>query len=895
MHELKNPKRQHLRFACCTCVTMQCAATMAHAAPSRPSDTVNTLRGSDSSPGYSRGNTFPAVALPFGFNLWTPITEGNSERWLYRYRAKTIKGFAVSHEPSPWIGDHASIQVMPMTGTVRTAPGARASAFSHTREEARPYYYKVKLDDSGVTTEIAPTDHASVWRFTFSNSNKAFVLFDIIDSAAGSIAVNQAERTVQGYVDQNGPRMYFFAKIDRDIPSFGTSSGKGASGWIQLDVKARSAVTMTMATSFIGVGQAQANLIDEIGSKAFDQVRTEAQSAWDGLLGAIEVSGGTDEQRITFYSNLYRVFLYPNSMWERVNGQFEYFSPYTGKLQQGKTYVDNGFWDTYRAVWPLYSLLIPNKAGEMLGGFVTAFVDGGWVPRWSGPGYIDCMVGSHSDIVFADSFLRGVTNFDIRTAYVSMLKDAMAYSESRAKGRKGNERSIFLGYVPTDLVGYSAAWTLEDSINDFGIAEIAQMLGDRANYEYFSNRSLRYVLLYSPSVGFFRGRRADGSWRTSDANFSANEWGYEFVEGSPWQYSTAVTTDPQGLANLLGGLAQLSGKVDSMLHAPRAFRTGSYGQTIHEMREGYDADMGQYTHPNEPVHSALYMYDYAGAPYKTQARVRDVLERLYKSGVGSGDGYLGDEDNGQMSAWYLFSAMGFYPASPGHPEYAIGSPLFGSVVIHLENGKLFRVLAKHNSRTNRYIQSAKLNGVVYSKSYLTHAAIMQGGTLEFEMGSSPSRWGAGSLPTSITPVSSNRVPVLRVDRAQGGAVTASSENLVDHASATDAFDDNSLTKWQAIEQAPSIYYRFASNRKYTVGLYTLTSAGDSPERDPKDWTLQASDDCTRWLTIDTRANEVFPWRNYTKAYLAKNTTPYSCYRLDISEQSRGARHAGGRD
>lgn len=845
---------------------------------------VNTLRGSDSSPAYSRGNTFPAVALPFGFNLWTPITEGNSERWLYRYRARTIQGFAVSHEPSPWIGEHASIQVMPMTGTVRTAPSARASAFSHTREEAKPYYYKVKLDDSGVTTEIAPTDHASAWRFTFSNSDKAFVLFDIIDSAAGSISVNQAERTVQGYVNQNGPRMYFFAKIDRDIPSFGTGSGKGASGWIQLDVRARSAVTMTMATSFIGISQAQANLIDEIGSKSFDQVRTEAQSAWDGLLGRIEVSGGTDEQRVTFYSNLYRVFLYPNSMWERENGRFEYFSPYTGRLQQGKTYVDNGFWDTYRAVWPLFSLLIPTQAGAMLGGFVNAFLDGGWVPRWSGPGYIDCMVGSHSDIVFADSYLRGVTNFDVRAAYASMLKNAMAYSDSGARGRKGNERSIFLGYVPTDLVGYSGLWTLEDAINDFGIAEIAQILGDRANYEYFSNRSLRYALLYSPSVGFFRGRRTDGNWRTSDASFAPNEWGYEFVEGSPWQYSTAAATDPQGLANLLGGQAQLSAKVDSMLRAPRAFRTGSYGQTIHEMREGYDADMGQYAHPNEPVHSTLYMYDYAGAPYKTQTSVRDVLERLYKSGIGSGDGYLGDEDNGQMSAWYLFSAMGFYPASPGHPEYAIGSPLFESVTIHLESGKLFRVLAKHNSHVNRYIQSAKLNGVVYSKNYLTHAAIVQGGTLEFEMGSTPSRWGTAkdALPTSITPVASDRVPALRVDRAQGGTVTASSENLADHADATRAFDDNSLTKWQALEQAPSIYYRFASNRKYTVGLYTVTSAGDSPERDPKDWTLQGSDDCTRWLTIDTRANEVFPWRNYTKAYLAKNTTPYACYRLAIS-------------
>ena len=863
------------------------AAGKARSQTQHLSDSVNTLRGTNSNRDYSRGNTFPAVALPFGFNFWTPVTEGNSARWLYRYNAPSIQGFAVSHEPSPWIGDHGSLQVMPMTGKLRVAPKARASLFRHTQEIARPHYYKVTLDSYGITTEITPTDHASAWRFTFSNPHKAYLLFDSIDSVTGSVSIDQAARTISGYVDQNGPKLYFLARVDKDIVSQGSSPHSGANGWIQLKTQSHDVVNMSMATSFISIEQARANLDAEVGTKTFDQIKNEAQSVWDAALGKLEISGATSDQRVTFYSNLYRVFLYPNSMWERVNQQFKYFSPFTLREQTGKLYVNNGFWDTYRAVWPLFGLLIPAKTSEMLDGFVNAYKDGGWVPRWSGPGYIDCMVGSHSDIVFADSYLRGVTDFDIRTAYESMLKDALSYSSDPAKGRKGNSRSIFLGYVPSDMLRESASWTLEDAINDFGIAEIAGELGDRVYHEYFLNRSLRYAYLFSPSVGFFRGRRANGAWRTPDSGFSPNAWGYEFAEGPPWNYRLAATTDPQGMANLFGGRAALSEKIDSIFRAPRRVHFGSYGQVIHEMREALATNMGQYAHSNEPVHSILYMYDYANAPPKAQFRTREVLNRLYSSGVGSGDGYPGDEDNGQMSAWYIFSAMGFYPASPGHPEYAIGSPLFERVAIHLENGKQFIVAAKNNSYTNRYIQSARLNGVPYTKTYLRHADIASGGMIEFEMGASPSNWGTAvsDLPTSITPISSTKSPVPRQDKANGGTILVSSENSAEHADRSRAFDDDSLTKWQALEANSSIQYQFPSGRSYAVGLYTVTSAGDSPERDPKDWTLKASNDCANWVTLDKRVNEDFSLRLQTKVFRAENTRPYPCYRLDI-----GANH-----
>ena len=862
----------------------------ANTKPLRLSDVVNPLRGSNSSREYSRGNTFPAVALPFGFNFWTPFTEGNSDRWLYRYGMHSIEGFGVTHEPSPWIGDHASFQIMPMTRTLRLSPEARASRFSHSKEIARPYYYGVTLDDSGITTEFTPTDHASAWRFAFPNSEPSFLLFDLIDTAVGDLSVNVLESSVQGYVDQNGPRFYFFVRLDTSIQSSGSTSGKGANAWVQVTPKTNEAVTLSIGTSYISIDQAKANLAEEIGTRTFDQVREQAQRVWDEILSKIELKGETDEERTQFYSNLYRAFLYPNSMYERVGDQYKYFSPYSHTLKNGKLFVNNGFWDTYRAEWPLLSLLLPSRTGEMLQGFVAAYEDGGWAPRWSGPGYVDCMLGSSSDSVFADAILRGITNFDIRTAYESMLRNAMTVSSEGAKGRRGNEQSIFLGYVPADRFAESAAWTLEDSINDFGIGNTALLVGDATYAEYFRNRALRYSMLFSPSVGFFRGRRVDGQWRTPDSSFFPNEWGNEFTEGAAWQYITAPAIDFQGVANLFGGRAQLASKVDEMLAAPREYRVGSYGQPIHEMLEAHDADMGQYAHPNEPVHSTLYAYDYAGKPWKTQAAVREVMQRLYSTGIGTGDGYLGDEDNGQMSAWYVFSALGFYPASPGHAEYAIGSPLYPEAMIHLESGTSFRISARNTNQTNKYVRSARLNGLPYSKVYLPHESLVHGGNLEFEMDSRPSRWGTSmdALPKSMTPVSSGRMPVMRVDLARGGTVSASSEEREKGGESWRVFDDDSRTIWQAAESKPTVQYRFPEGRMYTVSLYTVTSAATSPEKDPKSWMLQGSQDCLTWTTLDTRTNERFGWRSFTKVYASRNTTPFSCYRFAVTANGGAA-------
>ncbi|PTL85499.1 alpha-1,2-mannosidase [Vitiosangium sp. GDMCC 1.1324] len=858
------------------------------AAAALPSDYVNTLRGSNSGGGYSRGNTFPATTVPFGFNFWTPMTDANSTSWIYDYNRSAIQAFTISHMPSPWMGDRQTFQIMPMSGAVTVDRATRGAAFSHANETARAHYYSVKFN-SGLQTEIAPTDHAAALRFTFP-STASYLLFDTVNGVNGSLSIDRTNGVVSGYTDHSSgwgpaPRMYFYAKFSKAIADSANVTGQRAvTAWVRFNTTAGEQVTMSLATSFISAAQAQSNLAQEIGSKSFDTVKLEAENAWNALLGKIEVEGATDDQKTILYSNMYRAFLYPNSAWENVGGTPSYASPYASgnPVKTGKVYVNNGFWDTYRTTWPLYSLLIPTKTGEMLDGFVNGYKDGGWVTRWSAPGYANIMVGTNSDVIFADAYLKGIRNFDVAAAYDSMLRNAATYSSDAARGRKGMNRSVFLGYTPQDLVGESTSWSLEGYLNDFGIAQLAQALGKTDDAPYFLNRSLNYVNIFSSSVGFFRGKNANGTWRTSDADFKANRWGCEYTEGNAWHYSVLAPQDGQGLANLYFGKSGLANKLDALFAAPRDYDVGCYGGVIHEMAEAYDVNMGQYAHANQPVHHTLYMYSYAGTPWRIQQRVRDVLNNLYQSGLTNGYGYLGDEDNGEMSSWYLFSAMGFYPVSMGRPEYAVGAPYFTKMTVHLENGKDLVINAPNVSNTNRYIQSVTLNGVAYTRNYLPHSALVNGATLDFSIGASATTWGSGSgdVPASITTGSS--VPQPLADVATGGTISASGDNAASGEGTAQGFDDNSLTKWLAFQTTPWIRYQLTGGAK-TVTLYTLTSANDFPGRDPKAWTLQASNDGVTWVTLDTRTGQDFPWRFQTRAFALNNTTAYSQYRLQINE------------
>ncbi|WP_433216903.1 GH92 family glycosyl hydrolase [Dactylosporangium sp. CS-047395] len=834
---------------------------------------VDTRRGSNSDFGYSRGNTFPGATVPNGFNFWTPVTNGNSDGWLYQWNAATVQGFAISHEPSPWIGDYGQLQVMPMTGGVKASPDARKSTFSHGNEVARAHYYATRLDTYGITAEMTPTDHAGVMRFTFPAASDSAILFDVIDSAGGSFSVDPGSRTISGYSDHRGQKLYFSATVDTAIAASGTPGG------VTFATGNGQRVTLRIGTSWISVPQAAANLAQEVGAKDFETVRAEAQAQWDAVLGKVRLEGASNAQLVTFYSNLYRANMYPNNRAEMVNGVRRFLSPYDNQLHDGQMYVNNGFWDTSRAEWPLMTLLSPTHTGEMLDGFVNAYKEVGWTPRWSGPWNVGAMVGSNQDLAFADAYVKGVRNFDYAAAYASMVKNATVYAGSDQNGRQGIEVSTFKGYVPTDVRGESASWTLEDANNDFGVFQLASALGKTEDAAYFRNRALDYVNLYSPTVGMFRGRQSNGNWRTSDADFKPNLWGCEFTEGAPWHYAMGAPQDPQGMAGLYGSRAAMSAKIDQVLAASRDYLPGCYGGVIHEMREAYDGNLGQYAHANEPIHHMLYMYNYAGTPAKTQNQVRRVLTQLYDSGAGTGNGYLGDEDNGEMSAWYVFSALGFYPARMGSTDYTIGAPLHPKATIALENGKSFTVSAPGVSDANRYIQSATLNGVPYTRNYLTHADLLAGGTLAFVMGPNPSSWGTGSadIPPSLT--SGAAAPARLTDRTPGGTLTASGENGPGEAR-DKLTDDTSMTKWLTFANTATLTDQLTAS--VAVKQYTLTSADDVPGRDPRAWTLQGSNDGVTWTTVDTRSNVDFADRRQTRAFVVTGSASYSRYRLQIT-------------
>ncbi|MEV4178694.1 GH92 family glycosyl hydrolase [Nonomuraea sp. NPDC049709] len=875
-----------------------------------PSQYAVTTRGTHSTGGFSRGNNFPATAVPHGFNFWTPMTDAGSISWLYEYhRANNaanlpeIQAFTASHEPSPWMGDRQTFQFMPSAaeGVPDPSRTARALAFRHEREVARPHLYAVTFD-SGLKTEIAPTDHAAMARFTFPGSS-AKLIFDNVDNNGG-LTLDVSGGVVTGHSDvrsdlsTGATRMFYYAVFDRPVTGGGKLTGQGRDnvlGYLAFDAGQARTVTMRIASSLISVEQARRNLELELAaSDTLETVSERARRAWDAKLGIIEVEGASRDQLVTLYSNLYRLFLYPNSGFENTGTadapvyrhavQSATSTVPAPRVADGKVYVNNGFWDTYRTTWPAYALLTPGTAGEMVDGFVQQYEDGGWIARWSSPGYADLMVGTSSDVAFADAYLKGVTGFDAATAYQAAVRNATVAPPTRHVGRKGLATSAFLGYTAVQSTGEAMSWAMDGYINDFGIANMAKALAERSTgaqraryleeYEYFRNRAQNYVHLFDPAVRFFQGRNADGSFRRKPGAYDPRAWGFDYTETNGWNMAFHVPQDGRGLANLYGGADQLAAKLDAFFAEPEtALFPGSYSGIIHEMREARDVRMGQYGHSNQPSHHIPYMYDYAGQPWKTQAKVREALSRLYL-GSEIGQGYPGDEDNGEMSAWQVFGALGFYPLQMGSPYYAIGSPLFKKATVHLEGGRKLVVKAPGNSARDVYVQGLKVNGRSYDRTYLPHDLIAKGGELVFEMGPKPSRWGTGrnAAPPSIT--GDDRVPAPLRDATGPGRGTASAAGGADVSA---LFDDNSATRATLPEW---VRYSFDGDRQ--ARFYTLTSAAGQPAEDPTGWVLEGSADGVSWKVLDERSGESFAWRQQTRPFKIAKPGAYAHYRITFT-------------
>ncbi|QJD97258.1 glycoside hydrolase family 92 protein [Mucilaginibacter robiniae] len=716
-------------------------------------DYVNPLMGSQSRPDLSNGNTYPAIALPWGMNTWTPQTGTMGNGWQYTYDADKIRGFKQTHQPSPWMNDYGQFAIMPVTGHLRFDQDARASWFSHKAETSKPYYYKVYLADADVTTEITPTERAAQFRFTFPKSDSSFVVVDAFNKGS-YIKILPAERKIIGYSTRysrgkmSNFKNYFVIYLDKPFTLAKAWHGKTlaqdsleltndhSGAIIGFKTQKGEQVHLKVASSLISFEQAELNLKRELGADNFDATCQKAKTVWNKTLGRLVVEGGSLDQTRTFYSCLYRALFFPNKLYELdAQNKIVHYSPYNGKVMPGYMFAGTGFWDTFRALYPFLNLMYPSINKEMQEGLINDYKEGGWLPEWSSPGYADIMVGNNSASIVAEAYLKGLRGYDINKLYEALVHDANNEGPISAVGRYGVKYYNELGYVPYDVkIDENAARTLEYAYDDFAIYQLGKALGKpKAEVELYRKRSQNYRNLFDPQTGLMRGKNKNGSFETP---FNPFKWGDAFTEGNSWHYSWSVFHDIQGLVNLMGGKKQFTSKLDSVFSLPPIFDDSYYGGVIHEIREMQIAGMGQYAHGNQPIQHMIYLYNYAGEPWKTQYWAREAMNRLYKA---TPDGYCGDEDNGQTSAWYLFSAMGFYPVCPASDQYVLGAPLFKKVTLNLENGKKVIISAPQNSEINRYISVLKYNGKPYDFNWLSHQALMQGATIEADMSAQPNK------------------------------------------------------------------------------------------------------------------------------------------------------------
>lgn len=714
-------------------------------------DYVSPLVGTQSTFELSTGNTYPAIARPWGMNFWTPQTEKMGDGWTYQYTANKIRGFKQTHQPSPWINDYGQFAIMPVVGKPEFNEDKRASWFAHKGEEAKAYYYKVYLAEYDIVAELTPTERAAMFRFTFPESEHSYIVVDAYDKGS-YVKIEPEKNRIVGYSTRNSGgvpanfKNYFVIEFDKPFTYRATvkdslltensleQQANHAGAVIGFSTRKGEEVHVRVASSFISEEQAVLNL-NELGQDNFDALVSKGKNAWNEVLGRIEVDGGNLDQYRTFYSCLYRSLLFPRKFYEiDAKGQVVHYSPYNGEVLPGYMYTDTGFWDTFRCLFPLLNLMYPSVNKEIQEGLINTYKESGFFPEWASPGHRGCMVGNNSASVLVDAYMKGVKVEDLETLYKGLIHGTEnVHPEVSSTGRLGHEYYNKLGYVPYDVkINENAARTLEYAYNDWCIYQLAKELKrPKKEIKLFEKRAMNYKNLFDPETKLMRGKNADGTFQTP---FSPLKWGDAFTEGNSWHYSWSVFHDPQGLINLMGGDKVFVSMMDSVFAVPPVFDDSYYGFPIHEIREMTVMNMGNYAHGNQPVQHMIYLYNYAKQPWKAQYWLRQVMNRLYTP---TPDGYCGDEDNGQTSAWYVFTALGFYPVCPGTDQYVIGAPLFRKATIHMESGKDVVINAPENSASNIYIQDMKVNGQEYTKNYFTHDALMNGATIDIQMGSKP--------------------------------------------------------------------------------------------------------------------------------------------------------------
>ena len=760
-------------------LTVASLTAKAAVTPAEPVDYVSTLVGTESKIELSTGNTYPAVAMPWGMNFWMPQTGKMGNGWAYVYSADKIRGFKQTHQPSPWINDYGQFSILPITGKPEFDQDKRASWFSHKAEIATPYYYRVYLADYDVVAELAPTERACAMRFTYPENDKSFVVVDAFDKGS-YVKILPEKQMIVGYTTKNSGgvpdnfKNYFVVKFDKPFTYKAAVAdctvGEGnteatcnhAGAIIGFQTKRGEVVNVQVASSFISEEQALRNL-GELKDGCFDRIKAEGRKTWNDVLGKIEIEDQNIDHKRTFYSCLYRSVLFPRSFFEYdAQGKAVHYSPYNGEVLPGYMFTDTGFWDTFRCLFPLLNVMYPSMNTKMQEGLVNAYKESGFLPEWASPGHRGCMVGNNSASIVADAYLKGLRGYDAEELWKAVVHGANnVHPTVSSTGRLGHEYYNTLGYVPYDVkINENVARTLEYAYDDWCIYKFGKALGkSEKELKPFLARAYNYKNVFDPETKLMRGRNKDGKFQSP---FSPLKWGDAFTEGNSWHYTWSVFHDPQGLIDLMGGKQNFNQMLDSVFNVPPLFDDSYYGGVIHEIREMQIMNMGNYAHGNQPIQHMIYLYGYSGQPWKTQYWIREVMDKLYNAHP---DGYCGDEDNGQTSAWYVFSAMGFYPVCPGSNQYVLGVPYFDKLTLHLENGKSLTVTAKGNSDDTRYVNAMTLNGETYNHNYLTHDAVMNGGNIVFDMSKTPNTQ-RGTLAEDVPYSLSNEMPAQKAGKAK---------------------------------------------------------------------------------------------------------------------------------
>ena len=714
---------------------------------------VNPLMGTQSTFELSTGNTYPAIAVPWGMNFWTPQTGKMGDGWQYTYTATKIRGFKQTHQPSPWINDYGQFSIMPVVGKPEFDEDKRASWFSHKGEIAKPHYYKVYLAEHDVVTEMVPTERAAMFRFTFPESDASYVVIDAFNNGS-FIQIIPSENKIIGYSTRNSGgvpenfKNYFVIVFDKPFTYKSSFNGKELSegvlsqtadhvgAVIGFKTAKGEKVHARIASSFISPEQAELNL-KELGNDNLETLAQKGQQAWNEMLGRIEVEGGILDQYRMFYSCLYRSLLFPRKFYEiDAAGKVMHYSPTTGEVLPGYYYTDTGVWDTFRCLFPLLNLMYPSVNKEIQEGYLNAYRESGFYPEWASPGHRGCMVGNNTASVLADAYLKGIRVEDTETLWKGLMAAVNGVHPTvNSSGREGYNYYNELGYVPYDVkINENAARTLEYAYDDWCLYQLAKELKrPKKEINLFAKRAMNYKNLFDPETKLMRGKNKDGQFMKP---FSPLKWGDAFTEGNSWHYTWSVFHDPQGLIDLMGGKETFVEMLDSVFNVPPVFDDSYYGQVIHEIREMTVMNMGNYAHGNQPIQHMIYLYNYAGQPWKAQYWLRQVMNRMYTP---TPDAYCGDEDNGQTSAWYVFTSLGFYPVCPGTNQYILGAPLFKKAKLHFENGNVMEIDAPNNSDENFYLNKYVINAQESTRNYIEYETLLKGGRIECDMTAQPNK------------------------------------------------------------------------------------------------------------------------------------------------------------